>query len=212
MMPRSLRWLITSVFTAAGLLAQTAENAAIRGQVLDSSGASVPSAGVKLENTATGIRRDTQTDLHGYFTLADLPLTGEYHIEVVKNGFATKGIEHIRLRAGESAILNFTMAPQFGRSEVAVFGTIEGIRSDSPQLGTRLDKTTLQETPISGRKLTTLPLLDSAIMPARGTGDCSLEERCSSSTPGAAARPRTCWMAPLPMMRGADRASSVLSR
>jgi hypothetical protein len=156
------------------LFAQTAGTAAIRGQVLDPSGASVPAAGVTLENTATGIRRDTHTDLHGYYTFADLPLTGEYQLAVAKNGFAVKNVEHVRPRAGETAILNFTMAPESGRSEVAVFGTVEGIRSDSPQLGTRLDSTTLQETPIPGRKLTTVPLLDSAIRPARGTGDLFL--------------------------------------
>src|SRR5256885_3989550 len=80
MMMGSVRILVTITFVVAGLWSQTAGTAAIRGQVLDPSGASVPAAKVALENTAPGIHRDTQTDFRGYFTFADLPLTGEYPI------------------------------------------------------------------------------------------------------------------------------------
>ena len=55
-----------------------------------------------------------------------------------------------------------------------MLGTTEGVRADSPQTGTRLDTQKIAETPIAGRKLTTLPLLDSTVRPARGTGDLFL--------------------------------------
>ena len=44
------------------------------------------------------------------------------------------------------------------------------MRSD-PQLGLRLDSRTIDETPILGRKSTTLPLLNSAFRQGKGTGD-----------------------------------------
>src|SRR6185369_13126230 len=43
-----------------------------------------------------------------------------------------------------------------------------------PQLGTRFDTEKLQETPVLGRKITNLALLNSAVRPARGTGDLFL--------------------------------------
>ncbi len=51
-----------------------------------------------------------------------------------------------------------------------MYGTAEGVRAD-PQIGRRLDSEQIDETPILGRKVTTLPLLNSAFRQAKGTGD-----------------------------------------
>src|SRR5205807_10191601 len=40
-----------------------------------------------------------------------------------------------------------------------------------PQIGRRLDSLQIDETPVLGRKVTTLPLLNSAFRQAKGTGD-----------------------------------------
>ncbi|HJQ40593.1 MAG TPA: TonB-dependent receptor [Thermoanaerobaculia bacterium] len=53
---------------------------------------------------------------------------------------------------------------------IAVYGTAEGVRAD-PQIGRRLDSEQIDETPILGRKLSTLPLLNSAFRQGKGTGD-----------------------------------------
>ena len=156
------------------LKGQSPDSAAIRGMVLDASGAAVANAAVQLTNTATGLRRQARTDASGRYSMAELPLTGEYRVEASQPGFALKTAEGIGLRAGETAIVDFTLAPEAGRSEVLVLGTIEGVRTDSPELQTRLDHRKIQDTPVAGRKLTTLPLLDSAVRPARGTGDLFL--------------------------------------
>ena len=162
------------MFAVFLLKAQSADSAAIRGQVVDQTGAGIPLAGVHLTNTATGLERTASTDAAGHYTITNLPLTGSYRIEAAKPGFATKDVDGVRLRAGETASLNFTLAPENGYSEVTVVGTVEGVRADSPQTGTYLDTRKIQETPVLGRKLTSLPLLDSAIRPARGSGDLFL--------------------------------------
>ena len=169
-----LRVSVLAVISALSVLAQAPDSAAIRGRVQDQSGAVIQNAPVLLINTATGLQRKTRTDSSGLYTLADLPLTGAYKLEVTRAGFAPKSADAIFLRAGETATLNFTLAPESGRSEVLVLGTTDGVRADSPQTGTRLDARTLAQTPVSGRKLTTLPLLDSTVRPARGTGDLFL--------------------------------------
>src|SRR5204862_6206495 len=56
------------------------------------------------------------------------------------------------------------------KAEVTVYGTAEGVRAD-PQIGRRLDGPQIDEVPILGRKVTTLPLLNAAFRQAKGTGD-----------------------------------------
>ena len=51
-----------------------------------------------------------------------------------------------------------------------VYGTTQGVRADA-QIGRRLDSATIDETPILGRKVTTLPLFNSAFRQGKGTGD-----------------------------------------
>ena len=142
--------------------------------MLDQSSSAITQAEVNVFNTATGLRRATETDRSGRYTIPDLPLTGSYRIEVHKPGFAPKSLEDIRLRAGESATMDFVMAPETGYSQVTVVGTLEGVRADSPLVGTSLGSIKIQETPVLGHKLTSLPLLDSSVRPARGTGDLFL--------------------------------------
>jgi hypothetical protein len=154
--------------------AQSLDIATIRGQVLDQNSAAVAGTDVVVANELTGLRRETHTDDNGYYTIGGLPLTGRYKLAVSKPGFASEELTSIELRAGETATFNITLNPQGSHSEITVFGTTEGVRSDSPQLGTRLDLQKIDNTPVFGRKITSLPLLNSAVRPARGTGDLFL--------------------------------------
>jgi outer membrane receptor protein involved in Fe transport len=153
---------------------QTSSTATIRGQVTDQNRAAIVSAEIILTNRQTGTRRETRTDASGFYSIGGLPLTGKYRLSVASAGFASKEVEDIELRAGETASLDVTLVAQGGRSEVTVLGTTEGLQSDSPQLGTRLDLQKIDNTPVFGRKISNLVQLDSSVRPARGTGDLFL--------------------------------------
>jgi outer membrane receptor protein involved in Fe transport len=159
---------------AAFATAQTPDTATVQGQITDPSGGVVSAAAVALNNEATGARRLVNTDPAGRYSLAGLSLTGIYRLSVTKPGFGTATPPPLQLRANEAATVNVTLEPEGSRSQVNVFGTVEGLRQDSPQIDTRLSLATIEHTPIPGRKITTLPLLDSAVRPARGTGDLFL--------------------------------------
>ncbi len=178
---RMARWpgvlFVTMFFLSPSLRAQTLDTAAVRGRVVDQTGAAVAGAEVVISNPLIGLKRATRTDGSGYYAMAVLSLTGEYKLVVSKTGFASKELEGIGLRAGEAATFNVTLTPAGVHSEITVFGTTEGIRSDSPQF--------------FGRKITNLVLLNSAVRPARGTGDPSLPTHCSSSTAAVAAKRRS---------------------
>lgn len=172
--PRIMGLILSLLFLSLSLGAQTPNTASVRGQVSDSSGAAVAQTEVTLTNMLTGLRRVASSDASGYYAFVDLPLTGEYQLRVAKAGMAGQTQDKIQLRAGETATLNITLNPEGGRSEITVFGTTEGVRSDSPQLGTRWDLEKIDQTPVFSRKITTLALLNAAVRPARGTGDLFL--------------------------------------
>ena len=87
-----------------------------------------------------------------------------------KQGFGTEERNDVTLRAGETATLKVKLLVGTEKTEVTVYGTTEGVRAD-PQIGRRLDSATIDETPILGRKITTLPLFNSAFRQGKGTGD-----------------------------------------
>src|SRR5205085_9823122 len=96
---------------------------------------------------------------------------GTYVLGVSKPGFATQDdVRDLQLRGGETATVRVSLSIGPEKTEVIVYGTTEGVRND-PQLGRRLDSKEIGDTPLLGRKVTSLPLLNAAFRPARGTGD-----------------------------------------
>ena len=156
------------------LLAQSQGTATIRGRVVDQTGGALPGAIVTVTNTDTGISRETTTDRTGFYTVPSLPLTGEYVVRIALPGFSTRQTDPLDLRAGETATVDATLLASGGTSEITVYGTAQGVRTDEPQLGVTLDSERIDDVPIVGRKLTNLPLLDSAVRPAINTGDLFL--------------------------------------
>ncbi|MFP5288143.1 MAG: carboxypeptidase regulatory-like domain-containing protein, partial [Thermoanaerobaculia bacterium] len=159
---------------AAVAQAQTPGIGAIRGRVLDEAGAPVAGAEVTVTNQATGFSRAARSDERGTYVLPELPLTGTYRIHIAREGLLPQERSGIQLRAGQTAAIDVVLSSAAVEEAITVYGTAEGVQSDSPQLGTRLDPEKIQETPVLGRKITALPLLNSAVRPARGTGDLFL--------------------------------------
>jgi hypothetical protein len=161
------------VFTAISFgvaEAQSPNTASIMVVVVDQNGAVVAGAKVSLANSATGATREAVSGTDGTATFAGLSLTGTYRLSVSGQGFANQEQSDIRLRSGETATLKVTLPAGAQTAQVTVYGTTEGVRAD-PQIGRRLDSPTIDETPILGRKVTTLPLLNSAFRQGKGTGD-----------------------------------------
>jgi hypothetical protein len=162
----------TVVAPATGL-AQSPNTSTIVVLVADESGATVRDARVTVVNTSTADRRDASSGADGSATIAALSVNGSYTVTVTRDSFAPKEARDIRLRAGETATLRVRLLVQSERSEVMVYGTETGVRATA-QLGERLDSGQIQQTPILGRKITYLPLVDSAFRSGKGTGDLFL--------------------------------------
>jgi len=172
MVNRMRRFCLAALLCAFAVpaLAQSPNTASLVVSVLDQTGAAVPGAQVSVVNTATGAVRNAISGAEGSATIAALSLTGEYRVSVTMTGFTAEDITGLTLRAGETATVKVKLVASGGRSEVTVYGTIQGVRADA-QIGRRLDSATIDETPILGRKVSTVPLLNSAFRQAKGTGD-----------------------------------------
>jgi hypothetical protein len=167
--------LLTAAFAfiAATMIvaaAQSPNTASMIVVVTDQNGAAVPGAKVSVVNSATGAAREAVSGSDGSATFSALSLTGTYTVTVSREGFGIEERKDITLRSGETATLKVMLVVGAEKIEVTVFGTTEGVRADA-QIGIRLDSPTIDETPILGRKATTLPLLNSAFRQGKGTGD-----------------------------------------
>lgn len=157
-------------FIAIPAFAQSPNTSSMIVTVVDQNGAVVKGANVSVTNVATGAVRDAVSGDEGSATIASLPLMGEYKVTVTMPGFTAEDATGLTLRAGEIATVNVKLMATGGKSEVTVFGTTEGVRAD-PQIGLSLKSALIDETPILGRKVTSLPLLNSAFRQGKGTGD-----------------------------------------
>jgi hypothetical protein len=164
--------LFAALLALAGtpVAAQSPNTAAMIVSVVDQSGATVKDAKVTVVNSATAAKREALSGNDGSATISALPLTGTYKVTVSKPGFSNEELKDIVLRSGETATLRVKLLVGAATSEVTIYGTAEGVRAD-PQIGRRLDSTQIDETPILGRKLSSLPLLNSAFRQGKGTGD-----------------------------------------
>ncbi|HEX3142993.1 MAG TPA: TonB-dependent receptor [Pyrinomonadaceae bacterium] len=165
-----------SVFTvllavcAVVAFAQTPNTGSIVVVATDQNGAVVPDAKVSVTNSATGATRDAVTGTDGSATIPALSLTGAYTVTVSKSGFANEERKNITLRSGETATLRVSLAVGTSKAVVTVVGTTEGVHAN-PQVGLPLQSSQINETPILGRKVSTLPLLNSSFRQGKGTGD-----------------------------------------
>src|SRR5439155_19317371 len=91
-------------------------------------------------------------------------------VGVANRGFGSEQRKDVSLSAGDTATLKVKLPVGSEQTEVTVYGTAQGVRADA-QIGRRLDGAQIDETPILGRKVTTVPLLTAAFRQAKGTGD-----------------------------------------
>jgi hypothetical protein len=124
-----------------------------------------------LVNADTGVERHLTTDAEGRFEFLALPLSGRYVLHFSKAGFAQRDSSEFELRAQETPGLEIVLAVEGSSAQTTVSAAATGIRSDSPELSMQLNRQDIENTPLLGRKLTSLPLLDSAVRPSINGGD-----------------------------------------
>jgi hypothetical protein len=162
--------MLAAQLLASVAFAQSPNTSAMIVIVVDQNDAAVPAATVSVVNNDTGDAREATSGSDGNATFPALSLTGTYTVSVSKQGFANGEAKGIALRSGETANVKVKLLVGSQAVDITVFGDAEGVHSN-PQIGLPLRDEQINETPILGRKSTSLPLLNSAFRQGKGTGD-----------------------------------------
>src|SRR5437870_9075673 len=153
--------------TALTALSQTQiTTGTIQGTVTDANGAIVPGANVEIKNLDTNLLRTLTTDDGGRFVALALP-PGPYSVTVSKQGFATAVAERLDLTIGQA--LNLPVAMKISQVEervtITAAPTIDTVKTES---SSTLNETTVNATPIQGRKFEDLLTLTPGVSVVQG--------------------------------------------
>ena len=150
---------ILTVPFCSGSWAQTFINTgAISGTVLDKSGATVPHATVVLESVDEGFKQVRTTSADGTFSFPVLPV-GRYELTINASGFQITEIRDLRVRVGQSAQVNASLQPGAQSSSIYVTANTPLLRSTDSTVSTVIDRDSLDDWPLSGRRYTDFELL-----------------------------------------------------
>ena len=123
--------------------------ASLSGLVTDPSGAIVVGAQVTATSQATQITRSTVTDHSGYYTFVGMPV-GDYNLSVSQSGFAGERAT-ITLDPSAKSRQDFHLAVAGATSMVSVAATSPELSRDDASIGTVIDNTTVETTPLYQR-------------------------------------------------------------
>ncbi len=157
---KSAAWLVAILLLGcSGLCAQT-PTAEVTGTVLDSSGATVPNAAVRVTNQETNVVSEKDTNSDGAFTILNL-LPGNYVMTIEKQGFKTVTLPVFKLDVDQNLTEKITLQVGSTTENVTVSATSVGalIQKSSADLGTIMDEAAMKDLPLNGRSFTQLLIL-----------------------------------------------------
>src|SRR6184192_1893665 len=138
----------------------------IQGTVTDTNGANVPGANVEIKNLETNLTKTLTTDEGGRFVVLALP-PGKYSVTVSKQGFATAVAEKLDLTVGQT--LNLPVAMKISSVEERVtINASPAVDITRTAAASTLDETTIESTPILGRKFEDLLTLTPGVSIVQG--------------------------------------------
>jgi hypothetical protein len=155
--------LLLLPFFSGPLVAQEV-TASIRGVVVDPSGAGVAHATVTATQLETGLKRATESDTHGAYLLALLPI-GHYRLECEAPNFRTYQQEGISLGVNQAANVPIQLVLGSTQQIVQVTADAPLIETVSTSLGKTVHEREILDLPLDGRNFSQLGLLQPGVVP-----------------------------------------------
>ena len=159
-----MRALALFLFSVSALLAQTFRGN-IAGVVQDSTGASIPSASVKLESPATGLTRSTVASSTGEFLFAELPV-GKFNIIISQPGFETKRYENVEVAVSKTSNVVVALGVAQQASTVEVSAQAVTLETTSSALVGVVGPKLVADLPMNGRDFRQMLKLSPGVSPA----------------------------------------------
>jgi Carboxypeptidase regulatory-like domain len=149
-MTRCFLAALAVLFCCAPSFAQAVVNSRLTGLVTDSSGASVAGAQIQLTQPGTGLVRNTETNADGAYTFPDLP-TGNYQIQVKKEGFNAYVQQNIILEVGSNPTVNVVLEVGSVDQRVTVEANAAMLETHSNIIGQVVSQQQVVDLPLNGR-------------------------------------------------------------
>ncbi len=185
---RFLLWMLCSSVLVTALWAQDTTGT-ISGVVVDSAGAVIPDATIRLSSSQTGFTREMQTDSAGAYKFSLIPI-GFYTVTAEKDGFnTTQQSKDIRVEILSTVVVNLTM--QVGQTSQTVSVNAQGaqLQTETSEAGTVIKGEQINNLPLNVRQFMQLIFLAPMSTPATGDFRSTVIPRNTSVPASAGQRP-----------------------
>jgi hypothetical protein len=152
--------LLLAVLSSAH--AQDVSTGAVRGTVVDPTGARVGEAVLRLRNPANGDQREQRGSPSGTFAFSLLP-PALYELEVQAAGFQTLLMRDIRVELGATVELPVRLKVAAAGEQVVVEAGGSEVETASSTVSDVIDSRAIEELPLNGRRFTDLALLTGGV-------------------------------------------------
>ena len=154
--------LIIAALICSHVSAQDSATGAIRGTVLDATGARIPQASVVVVNMATGTRYIATSNAEGRFVF-ELLLPGDYSARVEAQGMWPEVTPQLHVDVGGVAELEFRLRVAGVDESVTVSAEPALVETKPSAVSTLLDERALGDFPLNGRRFSDLALFSAGV-------------------------------------------------
>src|SRR5581483_2363071 len=154
-------------------LAVFAQVGAIRGVVVDPSGAVIPDVTITVTNTASGVTQRVATNETGAYSAPFLN-PGTYSVQAAKQGFNTVTRDGLKLDVEQVARVDFTLEVGTINQTMNVSAAATLLDSQTAVVGQVITNRNIVELPLNGRNYLDLARLTAGVVPANGSRDNNL--------------------------------------
>jgi hypothetical protein len=166
-------WLLV-IFSALSLFATEVAYAqnyqtTLTGTVMDTTGAIVPNANIRIVSAGTNAVRETEATGSGTYSVGNLPI-GRYNLTVSSAGFGTVEIKDIELKVGQTRNLDLRLNIGAVAQEVRVEDNAPVLQTNTAEIGAVIQNQQIKDLPLNGRNIASLlALVPGAIDSGGGT-------------------------------------------
>jgi hypothetical protein len=156
-----LRFSSLLALSSSLLLAQK-DTASLVGQVLDSTGASIPSAEVTAQNVETAFTYHATSSPNGEWTISPVRI-GTYKIAVSAGGFRTAVVNSVTLDVQQRQRIDVRLEPGHVTETMTVQETAPLLETETSERGQVINSQTMQGMPLNGRNPVQLAQLTAGV-------------------------------------------------
>lgn len=150
--------LIAAIFVPATPLWSQDVTASITGTVTDPSGAAIAGATVTATEVNRGTVYSTKVDQSGIYNLVRIPV-GTYNVKAEAKGFASAVQSNVTLVLNQNARMDFALKVGSASETVEVTSAPPVLQTQTTQLSTVVDSTTIENLPLASGNYIQLTLL-----------------------------------------------------